>query len=196
MSTARTILFKTRRLVVRLASEVDAQLYLELWTNPQVMSNVGFPQGLRITHDEILERLRALGPSEYDRLLVAELLSSGEAIGECHMHTPNEQGIAETDIKLLPAFWGNKYGVEIKRALVDYLFTHTECTAIEASPNICNAASIKMQEAVGGVRVSEGTYEFPESMRAFTTPVHHYVYRVYRDTWEKSQSEESTREQA
>jgi RimJ/RimL family protein N-acetyltransferase len=196
MSTGRTILFKTPRLVIRLATAADAQLYLDLWTNPQVMSNVGFPKGLRIVHDELLERLRAQGPSEYDRLLVAELQSTSEAIGECHMHTPNEEGIAETDIKLLPAFWGNKYGVEIKRGLVDYLFTHTDCTAIEASPNVGNAASIKMQEAVGGVRVSEGTFEFPESMRAFTTPVHTYVYRVYRDTWEKFQSEESAHEQA
>jgi RimJ/RimL family protein N-acetyltransferase len=190
MSRERTIVFETPRLVVRLASEADAELFLSLWTSPQVMSNVGFPNGLPITREEIVAQLRARGPSEFEHRLVIELQDSGEAIGECFMRRPNEQGMAETDIKLLPAFWGKKYGVEVKRALVDHLFTHTDCTAVEASPNVDNVASIKMQEAVGGVRVGEGTFEFPESMRAFTTPVHAYVYRVYRDTWERLHAEE------
>jgi RimJ/RimL family protein N-acetyltransferase len=194
MSSERTIVFETPRLVVRLANEDDAGLYLSLWTSPQVMSNVGFPNGLPITREEIVAQLRAQGPSEFENRLVVELQASGEAIGECFMHRPNEQGIAETDIKLLPAFWGKKYGVEVKRALVDHLFTHTDCMAVEASPNVKNVASIKMQEAVGGVRVGEGTFEFPESMRAFTTPVHAYVYRVYRDIWERLHTEEHAAE--
>jgi hypothetical protein len=40
-----------------------------------------------------------------------------------------------------------------------------------------------MQEAVGGVRIDEGVYEFPEAMRDFTNPVHYYTYRVYREAW-------------
>jgi RimJ/RimL family protein N-acetyltransferase len=194
MSSQRKIVLETPRLVVRLATEADAEFYLNLWTNPQVMSNVGFPNGLPISHEEVMARLRAQGSSEFEHMLVVELQSSGEGIGECFMRQPNEHGIAETDIKLLPAFWGNKYGVEVKRGLVNHLFAHTDCTAIEASPNVDNAASIKMQEAVGGIRVGEGTFEFPESMRAFTTPVHAYVYRVYRDTWERLQSEERANE--
>jgi RimJ/RimL family protein N-acetyltransferase len=77
--------------------------------------------------------------------------------------------------------------VEIKRGLLDYLFTHTDCDAVQATPNVNNIASIKMQEAVGGERVGEEVYQFPESMRDFTTPVHHYIYRVYRRTWERDQ---------
>ena len=92
--------------------------------------------------------------------------------------------MAETDVKLLPDFWGHKYGVEIKRALVSHLFTHTDCIAVEATPNVENIASIKMQEAVGGVRIKEAVYQFPDHMRDYTTPVHHYVYRVERSTWE------------
>ena len=89
--------------------------------------------------------------------------STGQAIGECKLHWPDREGIAATDVKLLPEFWGNKYGVEVKRGLLDYLFTHTECLAVDASPNVGNLASIKMQEAVGGVCVGESIYEFPES---------------------------------
>jgi RimJ/RimL family protein N-acetyltransferase len=63
------------------------------------------------------------------------------------------------------------------------LFSHTACVAVQATPNVANVASIRMQEAVGGVRTGEGVGEFPESMRSYTHPVHYYIYRVYRPDW-------------
>ncbi len=179
--------FETQRLTIRTAAPADAGMYHALWTDPRVMTNVGFPQGLRITLDEIRERLETQEGDEFERLLIVELKTTGQLIGECYMHRPDEAGIASTDIKLLPAFWGHKYGVEIKRGLLDYLFTHTACTAVEATPNVNNPASIKMQEAVGGVRVDESVYHFSEEMRAFTTSVHSYIYRVSRKVWEQTQ---------
>ncbi len=71
---------------------------------------------------------------------------------------------------------------------MDYLFTHTDCKAVEAMPNVNNAASIKMQEAVGGARMSENVHHFPESMRDHTTPAHYYVYRAYREEWERGKA--------
>ena len=106
-----------------------------------------------------------------------------QALGECLMGRPDEDGIARTDIKLLPEFWGHGYGLELKRGLLDYLFRHTDSVAVEATPNVQNAASIAMQEAVGGIRIREAVHEFPESTRDYTIPVHHYVYRVERLRW-------------
>jgi epoxyqueuosine reductase len=161
-------------------------LFHDLWTDPRVMANVGFPHGLRITRDDISRRIAKQGESEFDRLLVVALKATGQALGECMMHPPDEKGIASTDVKLLPAFWGNGYGVEVKRGLLAHLFEHTDCVAVDATPNVENAASIRMQEAVGGVRIGEAVSEFPESMRDFTTPVRHYIYRVERERWRGS----------
>ena len=110
---------------------------------------------------------------------------SNAPIGECKLGLPNEEGVAHTDVKLLPAFWGKGFGVEIKQGLVDYLFTHTSCNSIEASPNRSNIASQKMQEKVGAKRIREGTYHFPEHMRSFTKPVELFIYRLDRSEWEK-----------
>ena len=134
------------------------------------------------------ERLSKQERSEFEQLLVAELKTTGQAIGECKLSAPDEEGIADPDIKLLPEFWGHKYGVEVWRELVAYQFTHTNCKAVQATPNVENIASIKMQEAIGGVRIGEDVYQFPESMRDDTTPVHHYIYRVYRVDWERERS--------
>jgi RimJ/RimL family protein N-acetyltransferase len=177
--------FDTERLVIRAATEQDIDLLYELWTDPHVMVYVGFPHGLRISRQEIKQRLQRPFKSEFERVLVIELRATGEVIGQCGMHAPDEEGIAETDIKLLPVFWGHKYGLEVKRGLVSHLFAQTSCIAVQATPNVDNVASIKMQEAVGGVRLGDQVYEFPESMRDYTKPVHHYIYRVYRKDWEQ-----------
>lgn len=181
------VVFTAERLSIRLATTRDVDLYYCLWTNPQVMTNVGFPHGLRISREEILDLLTIAGTCEFDRLLIVELSSSHQAIGECKMIPPNEEGIATTDVKLMPEFWGCGYGVEIKWGLLNHLFANTNCIAVEATPNVNNMASIKMQETVGGIRVGETTYYFPESMQSYTAPVHHYIYRVSRIDWEQRQ---------
>lgn len=183
MSSYHNLVFETERLIVRLATAEDVDLYYALWTNPLVMQNVGFPYGLRVERGDLEERLAKQGLEEFEHLLVVELKATGEAIGECWLSRPNEQGFAEPDVKLLPSFWGHKYGVEVWQALVDYEFTHTTCEAVQATPNVENLGSIKMQEAVGAVRIGEDVYHFPEAMRKTTQPVHHYIYRLSRKDW-------------
>lgn len=176
---------QTNRFLIRAAQPRDAEVYLALWTDPRVMGNVGFPEGLNVTREEILERIEAQEATEFDRLLVVERRADGRVVGECMLHPPNRDGIASTDIKLLPEFWGHGYGTEVKRALLDYLFRHTDCTSVEATPNVENTASIRMQEAVGGRRIREDLFEFPEGMKVPTRPVRHFVYRVMREDWER-----------
>jgi RimJ/RimL family protein N-acetyltransferase len=183
----RSTVFETERLVVRTAAVEDADLIYELWTDPRVMAYVGFPDGLLTTREEIKARIQSSSGSEFDRLLIVGLKPAGQPIGQCLMHRPEEQGIAATDVKLLPAFWGFRYGAEVQCGQVAYLFAHTGCVAVEGTPNVENLASIKMQEAAGAERVGEAVYEFPESMREYTTPVHHYIYRIYRSDWELRQ---------
>jgi len=186
-SLAPIVVFQTPRLIIQQAGIEDAAMYYSLWTNPVVMKHVGFPQGLPITQQEIEEKLQNQGPGAFNRLLIVVLRATGERIGECYMRLPNEVGIAETDVKLLPAYWGHKYGLEVKRGLLDYLFDHTDCKFVQATPNIHNIASIKMQEAVGGVRLGKETAVFPEKMHSYTQSVQHYVYQVSRKTWHRGQ---------
>jgi len=176
--------FETERLAVRIAEPEDADLFLALWTDPRVMTNVGFPEGLDVTRDGIAARIAKGGDSEFERHLLVVRKADGAAIGEACLHLPEEDGVAGTDVKLLPEHWGHHYGAEVKQGLLDHLFTHTDCTAVRGAPNVGNVASIRMQEAVGGVRVREDTYEFPDDMPVATRPVHYYLYHVTRETWE------------
>lgn len=182
-SPAKLVVFETERLAVRKSTIEDVEIFYRLWTNPQIMSNIGYPNGMLVTHADVESQIYEGEPTEFQSLLVVTIKLTGQAIGECMMRQSGLDGIAETDVKLLPEFWGNKYGVEVKRGMLDYLFTHTDCQAVEATPNVGNIASIKMQEAVGGVCVGESIYEFPESERSYTTQVHHYIFWISRENW-------------
>lgn len=193
MASHRTIVLRTDRLLVRTATTDDVDLFCALWNDPRVMANVGFPHGLRATREDIRSRLARQTGRVLDQLLVVELRGTGKHIGECHLHSPDDEGIAEADVKLLPAFWGRGYGTEIWKALVDYEFTHTDCDVVQGTPNVKNTASIRMQESAGAVRVGEGVFHFPESERDHTTPVHHYVYQVRRSDWERRRAVDQPR---
>ncbi|MCP4582899.1 MAG: GNAT family N-acetyltransferase [candidate division Zixibacteria bacterium] len=177
--------FQTSRLIIRKASATDrdVDMYFGLWTDPKVMVYVGFPRGLSITRNQIYDRIEAEDKSEYDSLLVIALKDNDSPIGECKLGYPDSDGISETDVKLLPQYWNNGYGKEVKKGLVDYLFENTNCIAVKATPNKTNIASQKMQAAVGGKKVAEAVYKFPSEMRKFTIDVPHYIYMVYREDW-------------
>lgn len=172
-------------MIIRQAVQGDADLFFKLWTNPDIMKMVGYPNGLDISLSDIKKRLSEEPESALNRLLVAEI-PQGPPIGECHMHPPDSKGIASTDIKLLPEFQGRGYGREIKWLLLDYLFRRTECRIVEATPNIRNTASIKMQEAVGGISVGTSIYQFPLKLQSKTCSVKHHIYHIHKANWKKS----------
>ncbi len=181
------MVFETARLIIRIPTtkDEDVDFYFQLWNDPRVMKNVGFPKGLMKRREDIIAQLARIYPSEYDRTLIVIEKQSNKPVGECKLGSANEEGVAHTDVKLIPKFWGKGFGVEIKQALVDYLFTHTDCNSIEASPNKENIASQKMQEKVGAIRIREGTYHFPEHMKSYTKTVELYIYRLDRAVWQK-----------
>ncbi|MFH2035111.1 MAG: GNAT family protein [Candidatus Zixiibacteriota bacterium] len=181
---------ETKRLYIRKATSDNNHIdfFYNLWTNPRVMINVGFPNGLIISRNDIKKILELQPETEYNALLIVVLKETGELIGESKLGSPDKDGIATTDIKLLSKFWGKKYGVEIKQTLVDYLFENTDCTYIKATPNRNNIASQRMQESVGGVKVGEGLYRFPEKMRGYTIDIPYFEYRIYRGDWKRQKT--------
>jgi RimJ/RimL family protein N-acetyltransferase len=175
--------FCTPRLEVREATADDVEFIVSLWRDPRVMNYVGFPSGIPTAADDVPRRIRC--GAGLTALLIAESRETGEAIGQCLLGALGPAGISEPDIKLAPAYWGQGYGRELWAALIDQLFLRSSCFIVRGTPNVANAASIRMQEAAGMKRVGEGISEFPASMRAFTTPVSYAVYEITRGEWQR-----------
>ena len=177
------VVFETRRLMVRTAqvSVADIGLFWSLWNCPCVMWYVGFPEGLGIKKSAV-EHLIHEGLKD---ILTANLVvvrkSDSRSIGECKLGRPDTDLVSETDVKLLPAYQRQGYGTEVKQGLVDYLFTHTDCRVVRATPNRENAASQRMQERVGARQTGEGVYRFEKAMRVPTCDVPYVKYELTRE---------------
>jgi len=177
------MIFQTQRLMIRKATTSDIDMYLSLWNNEKVMKLVGWKYGLQITAEEIEKLILSFDETEFNQTLVVVEKASGKRIGECKLGLPSKDGIAFTDIKLLPEYWGNGYGVEIKNALCHYLFRHTDAEVVKADPNIKNIASRKMQMACGGVEVERGVWHVSPERKHICVDVPFIVYHIYRDAW-------------
>jgi hypothetical protein len=64
------VVFETARLVVRLATVDDAEIFYRLWTDPDTMANVGFPYGLPISRADVIYKISQSGKSEFQQLLI------------------------------------------------------------------------------------------------------------------------------
>lgn len=179
---APTRLF-TERLIIRRATLGDASMLYALWHDPRVMEPFGYPKGMPVSKEEISQRIEAGADSLVGSILIAELKNKGPSIGECTIMAGEEAGVLHTQVKLFPAFWGHGYGLEITWALLDYIFTHTNTSIVQSTPNISHLPAVRLQEAMGSERVGEGTLEFPEELRGYTVPVPHYIYRLTREKW-------------
>ena len=171
----------SERLIIQPAEPRDVRLIVDLWNNPAIMQQVGFPNGLSVTTDDILPKLQKPSNKLLERILAIRLKDQDTTIGHAMMHEPDEKGISETDIKLLPEFQGQRFGIEVKTVLIKHLFALNNCKAVQASPNLVNEASIRMQETTGGIRLGMGRCQFPEGWKIRTKPLNYWLYRHYRE---------------
>lgn len=177
------MIFQTKRLKVRKAETSDVDFYSRLWNSGKVMKMVGFPQGLRISEERIIEQIENHPDHVFDQTLVVIEKISGEKIGECKLGLPNENGISCPDFKFLPEYWGKGFGGEIINGLCQYIFSQTETRIVETSPNVNNIASQKMAESAGGKEIRKFRYSFPDKMKHYTEDVHGIIYHIHKKDW-------------
>ncbi|MCD6400890.1 MAG: GNAT family N-acetyltransferase [Anaerolineales bacterium] len=176
---------ETERLYIRLATLDDIDLFLALWNDPRVMAPAGAPLERQISRKEIAQKIQAQTDGIIGNLLVIELKISGISLGECFISTPDKRGVVQADIKLFPAFWGHRYGVEVRKVLLEYAFKNPYIKAVEIKSGVGDPGLIEMIEDSGGERVSDGSDEFSGEMRGYTVPEHQDIYRVTRERWEE-----------
>ncbi len=169
----------------------------ELWTNPLVMANVGFPDGLA-PEDLHLERYvskdsdtsSAAAPERGSEITppgrargvhMAVEDEHGIFIGEAKLGAPGNSGICEPDVKLLPRWWRQGYGEEIVRALVTESFARwPECRCLRLTPNVDNHAAQALYRRVGARVVGEGHHPPGATMLRGFVGVRFHILEIER----------------
>lgn len=165
------VALKTRRLLVRPATQKDLRFLLKLWNDPEIMRYAGFAKGwdfarIKEWYQKYQEGLEKFGATETQLI---HKLKDGKSIGETRLgrlksgwscrgyRAPKNKLTLMTDVKLLKDFWNKGYGTEAMKAMVRFVFTRTKTDLLLVPPHKENTPAIRVYEKAG-LRKTEGLW--------------------------------------
>ncbi|HEX3076889.1 MAG TPA: GNAT family protein [Lachnospiraceae bacterium] len=143
--------YKEDNLTLRNATIEDAKLFFQWWNDGKVMAHAGFPLGLGITMEQIVEDL-ARDNDSTGELLILEV--DGITVGEMNYSNIGNQ-TAEIGIKICnPEYQEKGYGKRFLRMLVHSLFSELGYEKVVLDTNLKNERAQHVYEGIGFRKVA------------------------------------------
>jgi RimJ/RimL family protein N-acetyltransferase len=143
------MLIKQGELVIRDATENDADQLCIWWNDGKVMEHAGFPQGLMTSTERIIKLIKT-DTIENKRLILER---NSKLIGEMSYRKVSE-GVVEIGIKICEfSEHGKGYGTCYLKMLIDYLFDTLNYSKIILDTNIKNLRAQHLYEKIGFKKV-------------------------------------------
>jgi RimJ/RimL family protein N-acetyltransferase len=165
------IVLETERLLIRRFREDDAEAFLIMESDPEVLRYVGRKPLASV--DDYRKKIESSflpwyeKPGGFGVWAVVEK-ASGEFIGGCSLRPALDSAIAsamgygpgETELGygLRKPSWGRGYASEIAQALVHKAFVEMRVDLLVASVTVANVASVRVLEKVGLHRTGNPAY--------------------------------------
>lgn len=137
------MIFETTRLYVRQLEENDEAAFFELMSNPNVMDPIpqkNFNQAQSLSK---LVELISLEKSSDTKIWCLCKKGYNDLIGICGV-LKNDEEEDEIAYRIIETFWGNGFGTEITKGLIDYCFTTMKSDLITADVCVDNTRSVKI----------------------------------------------------
>lgn len=136
------MILQNETLTIRQAEAADAKQLAAWWNDGAVMAHAGFPNGLGITEEEVIEEL---GNGRTVLLVIEE---RDRLIGECNYRKVSD-GAAEIGIKICEADRQNRgVGRKALRMLIRWLFGNGY-SKIVLDTNLTNTRAQHVYESLG-----------------------------------------------
>ncbi len=144
-------IFETKRLLVRELKETDWPDVLEMNTSIEVMRQIG--EGKIKTEAEEQSGFKSL-IAHYQKgtnlgVWAVVTKSDGTFIGAASMTPLVGTSEVQLGYRLRKQHWGQGYGTEIAKGLVEYGFNKLQLNRLTATTNLDNQASIRVLEKAG-----------------------------------------------
>lgn len=182
------IFLETERLILREFTTDDAELLVELDSDPEVMFRI--TGGLPTTREEILGDtlpafLRYYRQQSGYGFWATLHRSSGDFLGWFHLRpAPGHlDGEPELGYRLRRAAWGRGYATEGSMALIAKAFTDLGATRVLAETMVAHAASRRVMEKCGMTVVRTFRQEWPH--RIPDDELGDVQYAITREQWER-----------
>ncbi len=135
-----------KNIQIRNALASDAEQLCAWWNDGAVMAHAGFPNGLGITEEEVMEEIS--DNNDLDRLCI--ILSEGVPIGEMNYRIAKESHVAEIGIKICDSTRQNHgLGKLVLSLFIRKLFFKYGVYKITLDPNLKNDRAQHVYEQLG-----------------------------------------------
>jgi len=151
------VLIKKENLAIRLANVNDAEVLAKWWNDGKVMAHAGFPNGLGITVDEVIESIEK--NATVGGRLIIEI--DGLPAGETNFRDKGN-GIAEIGIKICETKEQDKgYGKILLSMLINHLFKELGFAKVILDTNVKNLRAQSTYKKLGfkELRVNENSWQ-------------------------------------
>lgn len=135
-------LFETERLSINLLSESDIDGFIDLQSNPNVMKFVGAPAMTVAECQADLKKVIGHYKDKSSGFCIWGVYLKKELIGTCAIIS-NKAG-NEIGYRFREKFWGNGFGSELTKGLINYAFDILNMDALWAEVDVDNLASVKL----------------------------------------------------
>lgn len=143
------IAIEKEKLRIRKATPEDAATLSRWWNDGAIMAHAGFPHGLGIREQEVVDLIRKDGRFHCRLILEFEDIP----IGEMNYRTVAEK-TAEIGIKICAADMQNKgYGPTYIKMLMQYLFLDRHYDSIRLDTNLQNERAQHVYEKLGFIKI-------------------------------------------
>jgi RimJ/RimL family protein N-acetyltransferase len=184
---------ETDRLILRRFTPADADLLVELDSDPEVMRYLtGGPPTPReqIEHDILPAWLRYYERGDRYGFWAAIEKASGDFIGWFHFRPGPDAPADEPELgyRFRKAAWGKGYGTEGSRALIAKGFTQDGVRRVVASTYADNLGSRRVMEKSGLTFVRTFKYVPPDGEPTPIWEKDDVEYALTREDWERQQA--------
>lgn len=137
------MIFETERLFIRKLQESDADLFLDLMSNPNVMNSIPQVPFSKENSDSELKRLILIEKSTNTKIWGLCEKTSNEFIGISGF-LKNKEAEDEIAYRIREKHWNKGFGTEIAKGLIDFGFSKLNMELITADVYIENVRSVKI----------------------------------------------------
>ena len=183
------VYLETERLILRRFTEADADLLVELDSDPEVMRYLtGGPPTPRdeIERDILPAFLRYYARGDRYGFWAAIEKATGDFLGWFHFRPLPDADPAEPELgyRLRKVAWGKGYGTEGSRALIHKGFTELGVRRVVASTAAANIASRRVMEKSGLTLVRTYRITFPDFFDG--EEQEDVEYALTKEDWERA----------
>lgn len=137
------MIFETERLIIRALKTTDSAAFFDMMGNPNVMNPIPQKVMTKAESDSKLYELMTFEKASNKKVWSLIEKKSTNFIGICGLLINND-GENEIAYRLRENYWGNGYGTEIAKGLINYGFNTLDFDLITADVYVKNVKSIKI----------------------------------------------------